>query len=148
VRIHNCGSLNDIHVPANVYEKHTLILTDANAGILAMSCLTRSVPNPDLCPSCTAPNQTILFVAMTTVRIQFVGSSYASRLQGRRGKEINGIGGRRSRKKESEWRMEQHADVRNEENKLANVLRLFTVRVTANCTCHIAKGRHFETKTA
>jgi hypothetical protein len=63
-----------------------------NAGVLAMPCLTRSVRNPDLCRSCTAPNQTILFVAMTTVRIQSVGSSYPSRLQRRRGKEINGTG--------------------------------------------------------
>ena len=58
-----------------------------------------------------------LFVAMTTVRIQSVGSSYASRLPARRGKEINGTGDEEA-EKQSVWRMKQHAEVRNQENKL------------------------------
>jgi len=54
---------------------------------------------------------------MTTVRIQSVGSSYASRLPARQGKEINDIGDEEA-EKQSVWRTKQHADVRNQENKL------------------------------
>jgi len=99
VKIQIGGSLNDNHVPEIV-----LCATPPNSYGRLCRCSRNAVPD-SICPQsrtlplvyCPQIKLSTLYVAMTTVRIQFVGSSYASRLPARRGKEINDKRGRSSR---------------------------------------------------
>ena len=146
VKIENGGSLNDNHGPTNIQW-----VTHPNSYRCLYRYSWNAVPDP-ICPQ-SRPLPLVhrpqiklstLFVAMTTVRIQSVGSAYASRLPARRGETNQWHRGRRSRKTVC---VEDKTACRCKKSRkqAANVLRLLIVRVTANSTCHIAKGLYFET---